>query len=430
MAPSEIPKDTSPSKKVVSASLGFLGLSPNLWRVAILMGIAQFSIGLWKWEFGIFLETGVNLQPWQMGLTFSAGTAATLIGAFLSGTVADLLGRKWTLAVSMLPIAIGLMAMAFLPIWPIIPLQFALIWMGMSSVRTMSAAIPADEVAADAGKNPAKRFMMVMMPSWFVDGLSPLLGTFLLGYEGVDSSHLHFLASIGAVVAFLVAGATIKESLRTEITDKARSGPVLSFRKLGKDYWKIVVGMLPYIFFYTTAIQYLGNLCVRPDGWGVDRITYGFTWSVFSLTSAAFMYFMSGLTDRNLKAALVTAVAGNGLVFIVFGLGNGVELMFLLNFVWALPFIVWLGAERSLLVANVPEEAKGRAFGTYTFITNLVGVFTMSLGSILWEITDSLRFVWTLSGIGMTLTVFLLIPILRTIKTNSAVESPIPPPME
>ncbi len=406
---------------------GFLGLSRNLWKLALMMGVAQFSIGLWKWEFGIFLEYGVLFEPWQMGITFSTGMLATLLGSFISGTIADFLGRRWTMVVSLLPIAVGLLIMSYLPIWPLIPIQWALIWMGMSSVRTMSAAIPADEVVADAGRNPAKKFMMVMMPSWFIDGLSPLLGTFLLNL-GFESSNLHMIAGLGAILALVVAATTIRESLTTEVTEKARSGPVLSFRKLGKDYWRIVLGMIPYLVFYTTAIQYLGNLCVNE--WGIDRITYGFTWSVFSLTSAAFMYFMSSLTDRNLKAALVSAVAGNGIVFIVFGIGGGVELVFFLNFIWALPFIVWLGAERSLLAANVPEEVKGRAFGTYTFIVNFIGIFTMSFGSILWEITGSLRFVWTLSGVGMFLTIFLLIPILRSIRIDTGRAEPLLPPIE
>ncbi len=39
-----------------------LGLSPNLWRLAAVIAIAQFSTSLWKWEFGIFLEG--FLEPW------------------------------------------------------------------------------------------------------------------------------------------------------------------------------------------------------------------------------------------------------------------------------------------------------------------------------------------------------------------------------
>ncbi|MDF1537847.1 MAG: hypothetical protein P1Q69_02985 [Candidatus Thorarchaeota archaeon] len=77
---------------------GFLGLSQNLWRLAIVMAISQFSIGLWKWEFSIFLRT--LIEPWQMGLVFSSGTFAGIVGGLASGMIADRIGRRKTLALS------------------------------------------------------------------------------------------------------------------------------------------------------------------------------------------------------------------------------------------------------------------------------------------------------------------------------------------
>jgi hypothetical protein len=276
--------------------------------------------------------------------------------------------------------------------------------------------MPADEIAKDKGRNPAQRFMMVTMPLWFVDGLSPLLGAFLLS-SGFTSSHLHLIASFGALVALIVTMYALRESLDSNIVSQAREGPVISFKQMGTDYWKIAFPMAFYVFFWSTSIQYLGNLCV--DEWGVSTVTYGLTWSVFSLTSAALMYYSSRLADRNLKVALSSAVAGNGLVFIAFGVGEGAPQMFLINFLWAIPFIIWIGSEKSLILANVPEEAKGRALGTYGFTMNTVSIFSSMFGAILWEITSSLRFVWMLSGTGMVATVLILIPILRTVGSGS-----------
>ncbi len=36
------------------------GLSGNLRRLALVTGIGQFSMSVWVWQFGIFLETSVN----------------------------------------------------------------------------------------------------------------------------------------------------------------------------------------------------------------------------------------------------------------------------------------------------------------------------------------------------------------------------------
>lgn len=61
----------------------FLGLSPNLWRLALVLAITQFSIGLWKWEYGVFLET--IFEPWQIGITFSIIPLSHLLGSILAG---------------------------------------------------------------------------------------------------------------------------------------------------------------------------------------------------------------------------------------------------------------------------------------------------------------------------------------------------------
>ncbi len=397
-----------------TSSSGFMGLSRNLWKLAAVMGVAQFSVALWKWEFSIFLRTMVD--PWQMGLIFSFGTLASLIAGFVSGTVADLIGRKRSMAFGLIPVAVGLLAMSYFPLWPLIILQFGLVWYGLSTIRIISQAMPADEIARDKGRNPARRFMMVLMPLWFVDGLGPLIGASLLN-SGFTSSDLHGFAAVGAIIAFFVTLLAVEESLDVDIMEKAKAGARISFRRLGKDFWKLNVGIIGFSFFFTSAISYLGNLSV--EEWGVDTVTYGYTWSAFSFTSFVLIYAVSGLADRNLKAALLFSMVGNGLVYIAFGLGSGALGLYVLNIIWAVPFIVWLGTERSLITANVPEESKGRALGTFQFLMGSTAMISALFGAMIWEITGSLRMVWTIAGVGMLCTVLILVPILRSVKVGN-----------
>ena len=187
---------------VSSSRPGRLGLSPNLWRLAAVIAIAQFSTALWKWEFSIFLEG--FLEPWQIGFVFSLATFSGLIASVFSGYIADFIGRKWTISLGFLPIVIGLFTMSFFPIWPYVAIQYGLVWFGMSTARLMARAIPADEIASDDGSNPARRLMMVMMPLWFVDALGPFTGSFLLS-SGYQSGNLHFIGSICAIFTFVSA---------------------------------------------------------------------------------------------------------------------------------------------------------------------------------------------------------------------------------
>ncbi|MFW9839026.1 MAG: MFS transporter, partial [Candidatus Thorarchaeota archaeon] len=376
---------------------GRFGLSPNLWRLAAVIAIAQFSTALWKWQFGIFLEG--YLEPWQIGLVFSIATFTGLIGSISSGYIADFIGRKWTISIGFLPIVIGLLTMSFFPIWPFVAVQYGLVWFGMSTTRLMSRAIPADEIAADDGSNPARRLMMVMMPLWFVDALGPLTGSFLLD-AGYQPGNLHLIGSICAIFTFASSIVLLKESLGSEVIKKARAGPKISVRNLGRSFWILAIGMIGFVFSWSSSIPYLGNLSVGP--WAVDTVTYGLTWSLFSLTSALIMYPASSLADRNLKGTLIAGVAGNAAIFMWFSQGSGVVMMYIINFVWAIPFVLWTGSVKSIIVLVVSEEVKGRALGTYDLLMGIVGMGAQISGATIWEFSGSLRLVYAIAGvIGM-----------------------------
>jgi MFS family permease len=393
-----------------SSRPGRLGLSPNLWRLAAVIAIAQFSTALWKWEFGIFLEG--FLEPWQIGLVFSIATFTGLVGSISSGYIADFIGRKWTISLGFLPIIVGLFTMSLFPIWPFVAVQYGLVWFGMSTSRLMASAIPADEIASGDGSNPARRIMMVMMPLWFVDALGPLSGSFLLS-SGYQSGNLHLIGSVAAVVTFVSAIVLLKESLGTDVIKKARAGPKISVRKLGRSFWLLVIGMVGFNFSWSSSIPYLGNLSVGP--WNVDTVTYGLTWSLFSLTSAIIMYPASMLADRNLKATLLAGVLGNAFILLWFSQGSGVVMMYLINFVWAIPFVLWTGSVKSIIVLVVSEEVKGRALGTYDLLMGTIGMSGQLFGSLVWEITDSLRIVYGLAGFIALFTSILTFGILKLI---------------
>ncbi len=390
---------------------GWLGLSSNLWRLAAVIAIAQFSTALWKWEFSIFLEG--FLAPWQIGLVFSIATFTGLIGSISSGYIADFIGRKWTISLGFLPIVIGLYTMSVFPIWPYVAVQYGLVWFGMSTARLMASAFPADEISSGNGRNPARLMMMVMMPLWFVDALGPLTGSFLLS-SGFQSGNLHFIGSIAAIGTFVSSIVLLRESLGIEVIRKARAGPKISVRKLGRSFWILVIGMIGFNLSWSSSIPYLGNLSVGP--WNVDTITYGLTWSLFSLTSALIMYHASVLADRNLKATLFAGVFGNAIIFLWFSQGSGALMMYLINFAWAIPFVLWMGSVRSINVLIVSEEVKGRALGTYDLLMGIVGMVGQIFGATVWEISGSLRVVYALAGILAMVSAVLLAFLLRYIQ--------------
>ena len=371
-----------------------LGLSDNLWRLALVVGVAQFSWSIWGWLFGIFLETIV--EPWQMALIFSAGTIATIVGFPVSGYIADMVGRKRTMVFSFIPLSAGLLMLALIPIWPLLPLAYALASFGWSFILIISRAVPADEIAADGGKNAARRFTMVLLPAFLVDGLSPALASGFL-IVGITAKELLLMGAAGAIVAMIATMLFVKESLSVDIRNSAREGTKVPFRNLGRTFWILAAGMLPFMFAFNMALPYFGNLVVGE--WGIDASIFGLTWSAFSLTSVLLMHAASGWTDRSVRGALLFGIVANSLILLLFGVGSGAPMLFLFNILWAVPVMFWIGAERALIVSEVSDEMKGRALGFYSVLMSSTNLLAAPFGAYVWTTTCSLRVLWVLAGV-------------------------------
>ncbi|TFG29337.1 MFS transporter [Candidatus Thorarchaeota archaeon] len=408
-----MPPDFDPIPIVMSGrSRKVLGLNMNLWRLAFVTGVAQFSMSLWAWEFSIFLEFDVGLLRWQIGSAFSIGTLAMIIGYAASGIIADFIGRKNTMVISFIPMAVGLLGMWLIPTWPFVAIEYGITYFGWASILVITTAIPADEIEADGGSNSARTFTMVLLPAFLVDGLSPVLASILLE-NGYSASILHLIASIGAVVALFATMAFVRESLDIEIIKKARKGPIITIRGLGKNFWKFVIGISGFIFFLRSAVPYLGNLVVGE--WGLTDAQYGYAWAFYSMTSAIVLYFAGTLADRNVKVAQIVALLGNSIIVLLFSVFQGFWILVSLNIAWALPVALWIGAENTIVSGSVSEEKKGRALGTYRYATSIAGFFAFSFGAYIWEISDSLIFLYQFAGIGTLLFIVVMALALKSI---------------
>jgi MFS family permease len=378
------------------------GLSRNLQRLAIVTGIAQFAMSVWAWQFGIFLEASVNAY-WQIGITFSIGTFAMIVGYVISGTLADYIGRKNVMIVGFIPMFMGLLALRFFPIWPIIPLEYATIQIGWAFILIMTSAIPADEIAQTSGVNSARTFNMVLLPAFLVDGSAPIAAGILvnMGYVAGD---LHLLAAVGALAAMVATRIGVSESLGKDLIDKARSGSMIALRGLGRNFWIFASGMFGFIFVMNFAFPYMGNLVVNE--WGISESWYAIAWGAWSFTCVILMYGIGSATDRNIRFTMIAALFSTAIIVGLFAYGTSLQDLIILNVLLAAPIVVWSGAEKTLAVNGVSNEMKGRALGTFQFLMSSTRLFGQFIGATLWDYFGSLRIVYGISSIlGMILVV-------------------------
>jgi MFS family permease len=359
-------------------------------------------MSVWAWQFGIFLEANVNAL-WQIGITFSIGTFASIVGYAISGTLADYIGRRNVMKFAFLPMFTGLIALRFFPVWPWIPLEYATIQIGWAFILIMTSAMPADEIAQTSGANAARTFNMVLLPAFLVDGLSPAIAGFLLSM-GYVAGDLHLIAALGTVVAVVATHRGVRESLGQDIIERAKAGSVIALRGLGRNFWIFASGMFGFVFVMNFAFPYLGNLVVNE--WGLDQSIYAFAWSAWSFTCVILMYGVGSATDRNIRVALIIGTFSTALIVGLFSFGTTVIDLIILNILLAAPIVIWSGAEKTLAVNGVTNEMKGRALGTFQFIMSTTRLFGQFIGSLLWDSFGSLRTVFGISSMaGMILVV-------------------------
>ncbi len=370
------------------------GLTGALWRLALVIGVAQFSMSVWTWQFGILIETIV--EPWQMGLTFTAGSLANLLGIPLSGYISDFIGRRKTLMIAYLPMAVGLFSMFSFPVWPLFPFFYALIQFGWAFVLMMARAAPADQVSQDGGKNSGRTFTMILLPAFAMDGLSPLLASFLL-LSGLPQQGLLVLGGTGTLFAFIASAIFVRETLSSSIQKKARSGPVITLRGLGSDFWVLAGGLVGIYMTFGLTFPYLGNLVV--EEWHVSTSTWGIIWSMSSLTIATLSFFGGKIADRNLKISLLFAVPFTALIILGHALLEGVFVLLFINLLWGFGIVIWIAAERSLIVQGVSEEKQGRALSTFQAVMSTFQIMMMNVGAYIWTVSGNLRVLFFIAGV-------------------------------
>jgi MFS family permease len=359
-------------------------------------------MSVWAWQFGIFLQSTVN-QVWQIGITFSIGTFASIIGYAVSGTIADYIGRKNVMIFAFVPMFAGLIALRFYPVWPWIPIEYATIQIGWAFIIIMTSAIPADELALTGGENAARTFNMVLLPAFLVDGTSPAIAGLLfnMGYAAGD---LHLLAALGTLVAIVATHRGVRESLGYEVIEKAKEGSLIALRGLGRNFWIFVSGMFSFVFVMNFSFPYMGNLVVSE--WGLSESIYAFAWSGWSFTSVILMYGVGSATDKNIRAALIAGTFSTALLLGLYSYGTTIMDLILLNILLAVPIVIWSGAEKTLAVNGVSNEMKGRALGTYQFFMSTTRLFGQFTGAVLWDSLGSLRAVFGITSIfGMFIVV-------------------------
>ncbi|QGZ58979.1 3-(3-hydroxy-phenyl)propionate transporter MhpT [Paraburkholderia acidiphila] len=289
--------------------------------VAVLEGVDLQSTGVaaprMAREFGLSVS--------QMGLAFSAGMLGLLPGAMIGGRLADRIGRKRVLLLSML--AFGVFSIFTAQVWSFATLLVArvLTGIGLGGAMPNLIALSAEAVPPRL-RNTAVSIMYCGMP--LGGALAALIGVLSAG--DAEWRHIFYAGGVGPLVVAPLILACLPESAAYEAAaNRAQStqgGPPPTWRVLFGEGRAAVTAQIWISFFCTLIVLYfllnwLPSLIVSR---GLTRSQAGLTQIFFNVGSVIGVLGIGLLMDRVKPERVVAAVyAGIAIsLFMLAGAGN------------------------------------------------------------------------------------------------------------
>lgn len=273
--------------------------------VAVLEGIDLQSTGVaaprMAREFGLSVS--------QLGLAFSAGMLGLLPGAMIGGRLADRLGRKRILIVSMA--VFGIFSIATAQVWSFESLLVARLLTGIGLGGAMPNLIAlSSEAVAPRNRNTAVSVMYCGMP--LGGALAALIG--VLSADNGAWRHIFYVGGAAPliVIPLLIALLSESKAFASEAQDaSATDRPLLSTREalFGEGRAAATIGI--WISFFCTLIvlyfllNWLPSLMVSR---GMSRSQAGVAQIFFNVGSVIGVLGIGLLLDRFRQTLCVTAI--------------------------------------------------------------------------------------------------------------------------
>ncbi|EEA04671.1 major facilitator superfamily MFS_1 [Burkholderia sp. H160] len=273
--------------------------------VAVLEGIDLQSTGVaaprMAHEFGLSVS--------QLGLAFSAGMFGLLPGAMIGGRLADKIGRKRVLMISM--VVFGVFSIATAQVWSFESLLIARVLTGIGLGGAMPNLIALSSEAVDPRhRNTAVSVMYCGMP--LGGALAALIGVLSAG--NTAWRHIFYVGGAGPLIIIPLLMALLPESREFAIGSRdttTADTPLLSTREalFGEGRAAATIGI--WISFFCTLIvlyfllNWLPSLTV---GRGMSRSQAGIAQIFFNVGSVIGVLGIGVLMDRFRQALSVTAI--------------------------------------------------------------------------------------------------------------------------
>jgi MFS family permease len=325
----------------------------------------------------LFLTSVLGAPVAVVGVIESVAEATASLTKVFSGWLSDHVGRRRPLIV--LGYGLSDLAKPFLAIagsWPAVLLLRFADRLG-KGVRTA----PRDALIADSSTalTRGRDFGAHRALDTVGAAIGPLVAWAVLANDSTAFRTIFWLSAIPGVAAIAVLLLLVRERRPTE---RRGTRPPLSFRGLGRGF---------AVFTALSAVFALGNtsdalLVLRARDLGAATAVIPLMYFVFNVVGAVLAVPAGLRSDRVGRHRVLTAgFALYAAVYAGFALGGPSWAPWLLFALYGIPYAMTEGLARAFVIDLVPEDRRGTAVGTYTFVLGLAMLPASALGGILWD---------------------------------------------
>lgn len=339
---------------------------------------------------GVYLTQARGMSLASAGVVMAVFGAGSLGSQLMAGILADRIGRRATLAGSMLATAVTMMALGFSTTLPAIMASMFVLGLVVDAYRPASNALVADLVT------PEERPRAYGLLFWAIN-LGYAVGMTAGGWLAqLGFSWLFWIDAISSVVFAVLVWRAVPET-RPEAGEAAPGGFGLVLRdRVMVAFTLVVLG---------DALVYLQTVTMLPVAMtkvaGLSTSEFGLAMALNGVLIVVVQPLVSGWLgkfDLSRSFALGLAVMGVGFAMTAFVTSTawlGVTIV-----VWTLGEIVTAGSVGTIVAALAPAHLRGRYSGLFGFAWSLAAVLAPLIGSRLLEIGP--KTLWfTIGAIGL-----------------------------
>ena len=343
--------------------------------------------------------TKAGFTPFQAGLAVGAYGGGHLVASFLGGHMADRIGRRNTIVVSMFGSAAAMLALSQARTYaPIVIITF-LAGCAAEMYRPASLALLADFV-------PEENRTVAIGVYRFAVNLGFAAGPATAGFLADRSFLLAFLGDAVTSVAYgLIALALLPHGLRSEARDED-AGAV-----------RIVARDTPFLVFLFATVcitlvefQFISALALHVTQHGYSAATYG---ALISMNGVLIVLFELAITNYVQRFTLLRVVATGylliGIGFALTGLAHTIPALAATVVVWTLGEMINAPPTSAWVAKIAPERFRGRYMGMHSVAWSIGMLAGPPLGTLAFERNPAA--LWTaclLLGVISSTTLFAL----------------------